>query len=1127
MEENVINWIDFFQAINHPALILDSSHHILAANKASQKYLGLPEDEIVGKLCFNLIHDADSDKAPFSCPLESLVKDGKAETVEMEMETFGGYALVSCTPVFDEKGNLDKIIHIATDITQRKKSEEALKRKEQQMSGLISNLPGVVYRCRNDENWTMEFISEQCKDLTGYNPSDFLYNKKLAYADIIHPEDQEMVWSEVQKAISMDKPFQIQYRIITRENEVKWVWERGFANRDDEKDLFLEGFIEDISIRKESEKALRESEENFRALFENSPMAMVTYDKNGNVKFFNRRFIELTGYTLDDMHSLNGWFSKAYPDPEYRELIQKKWAEKLGKKEKDTNSLPLIADIKCKNGDIKTVEFYGATMGEDTITILNDITHKKIAEKRLKESQQRLNDIIEFLPDATLVIDDKGVVTSWNRALEELTGVQSEDMVGKGDYEYALPFYGERRPILIDLVRKSDAEIQNKYSFLEREGNIILGETKGFIKGDERILWGKAAPLYDSQGNFKGSIETIRDITERRKYEENLQKSEEKYKNMVKELKIAEKALKESERSYRELVDNSLVGIFKTNLDGRILFANEAMARMFHYDSAEELKGINIIKVYSNQDDRFKLLQELEKNGRATDYEVQAKGKDGQKVNVLVSASLEDGVLSGMFMDITERKKSELKLKEKEEQIRAIFNTVKSGIMLVDKEGVIDFANQHMIEMFGYELSELIGMSYLDLTSDSVRKEAEKSMLTLIKGEVDYVLLERLYRRKDGTIFWGQISANRLLKDDGTLKGLIGVITDISDRKKWEEKLKESEEKYRTVVDTAGEVIILFDNKANILEANQKALQLFGFSKKELVGKNLLAIAPQLKINLKEALSSFKDVLMGKDISKTEWNFTNLRGEEKIVVAHYTRLKKGKKTIGITLLLEDITERKKAEDKIKESLKEKEVLLREIHHRVKNNMQIISSLLNLQIKFEDLDETVGVLKESQGRVKSMAMVHEKLYQSDSFSKINFKDYLTNLVSDIFYSYNIQKEKIGLELDIKDVNIGIDTAIPLGLIINELVTNSVKYAFPDDRKGKIGILFKYEDDSYVLIIYDDGVGVPEDIELEKTETLGLQLVTSLVNQLDGSIKLDRVNGTKYTLKFKELKYKDRL
>jgi two-component sensor histidine kinase len=222
-------------------------------------------------------------------------------------------------------------------------------------------------------------------------------------------------------------------------------------------------------------------------------------------------------------------------------------------------------------------------------------------------------------------------------------------------------------------------------------------------------------------------------------------------------------------------------------------------------------------------------------------------------------------------------------------------------------------------------------------------------------------------------------------------------------------------------------------------------------------------------------------------------------------------------------VFEDISNRKIVEGRIKKSLDEKEVLLREIHHRVKNNMQIISSLLNLQIQHVN-GETVDVLKESQGRVKSLAMVHEKLYQSSGFTNINFKDYVEKLVYDILYSYGIKTGTIKTELNIEDIKMNMETAIPCGLIINELVTNSVKYAFPQG-KGTIKIELKSSNQELELIIADNGVGIPENIDLKKIDTLGLQLVNSLVNQLEGVLELDLSHGTEFKIKFKELKYKN--
>ena len=196
------------------------------------------------------------------------------------------------------------------------------------------------------------------------------------------------------------------------------------------------------------------------------------------------------------------------------------------------------------------------------------------------------------------------------------------------------------------------------------------------------------------------------------------------------------------------------------------------------------------------------------------------------------------------------------------------------------------------------------------------------------------------------------------------------------------------------------------------------------------------------------------------------------------------------------------------EKELKKSLAEKEVLLREIHHRVKNNMQIISSLLNLQIQFEDLDETISVLKESQGRIRSMAIIHEKLYQSSSLTNINFKEYIEKLILDIYYSYGILNGSIESVLEIHDINLNIDTAIPLGLIINELVTNSIKYAFPE-HIGKINIKLVSNHDQLELTIADNGTGISEELVLESSKTLGLQLVNSLIKQLDGKLEVDKV------------------
>ena len=217
----------------------------------------------------------------------------------------------------------------------------------------------------------------------------------------------------------------------------------------------------------------------------------------------------------------------------------------------------------------------------------------------------------------------------------------------------------------------------------------------------------------------------------------------------------------------------------------------------------------------------------------------------------------------------------------------------------------------------------------------------------------------------------------------------------------------------------------------------------------------------------------------------------------------------------------DVTSKKLAEEKIVSSLKEKELLLKEIHHRVKNNLQIISSLLKLQSKYILDDRSLDAFKESQNRVKTMALIHERLYRSRDISKINFKDYINALVSNLQLTYNIRPNQVNFICEVDKIELGIDTAIPCSLLINELISNSFKHAFNGLDKGTVKIRMKsLNNDDYELVVCDNGKGIPEEIDFRNTESLGLQLVVTLAEQLDASIELDRSSGTKFIITFKK-------
>lgn len=333
--------------------------------------------------------------------------------------------------------------------------------------------------------------------------------------------------------------------------------------------------------------------------------------------------------------------------------------------------------------------------------------------------------------------------------------------------------------------------------------------------------------------------------------------------------------------------------------------------------------------------------------------------------------------------------------------------------------------------------------------------------------------------------------------------------------------LDESEERYRRLVEHSPDGIIVH-NLHELIFANTAAAKILGATNpEELLGKPIYDIIhPDYRETVKERLGMEEE---GKAAPLIEEKFLRLDGTPvDVEVMAIPCIYRG--NLEVHSVVRDITERKKAEEQIKASLKEKEVLLREIHHRVKNNMQIIASLLRLQSGYIKEEKYREMLDECQNRITSMALVHEKLYQSKDFSKINFKDYIRDILNGVFQSYYTGVDNISLSTNVEDVSLGIDSAIPCGLIINELVTNSLKHAFPDGRKGKIIVVLRKIDNEFELIVSDNGVGIPENADFRKTDSLGLHLVSILAEeQLQGEINLDRSKGTEFKIKFRGVKY----
>lgn len=322
--------------------------------------------------------------------------------------------------------------------------------------------------------------------------------------------------------------------------------------------------------------------------------------------------------------------------------------------------------------------------------------------------------------------------------------------------------------------------------------------------------------------------------------------------------------------------------------------------------------------------------------------------------------------------------------------------------------------------------------------------------------------------------------------------------------------------------------VVIANVQGEIVLVNTQTEKMFGCSQDELIGRPIEILIPgrfreaHVKHRAGYISSPYtRPMARGLDITCLRKDGSEFPTEVSLGPMETDR------GLLIISFIRDITLRREADEKIKTTLKEKEVLLREVYHRVKNNMQVISSLLNLQSGYVQDKKTTEMFKESQNRIRSMALVHEKLYQSKNLANIDFGEYIKDLVNSLFHFYEDRACKIEAYTKVEDVCLSIDSAIPCGLIINELVSNSIKHAFPEDWKvektpGIRIILSSLGQDTYELIVADNGIGMPVDLDLNNVVSLGLKLVNTLVKQLQGSLELRREGGTEFRIRFRDIK-----
>ena len=484
-------------------------------------------------------------------------------------------------------------------------------------------------------------------------------------------------------------------------------------------------------------------------------------------------------------------------------------------------------------------------------------------------------------------------------------------------------------------------------------------------------------------------------------------------------------------------------------------------------------------------------------------------------------------------LEIAQRQQIEQSLQERqrvEERLRLFESVVVNGhdaviITTGDPENPeITYTNSAFTESTGYALEEVLGKTPRILQgAKSDRAQLDKVRQALLHNQP--IQIELVNYRKDGSEFWVDLNLVPILDNQGSLTHYVALQRDITDRKWSEKALIAIQERLKYLLLSNPSVIYTCHPNRNrsCTFVSENITQQLGYEVWQYLKESRFWLDRVHPDDLPNVLDHVSQLFEIEQLT-CEYRFLNQDGS-------YRWLRDGMKLlrdqqgqpVEIIGSIIDITDRKWAEDQVRASLEEKEVLLKEIHHRVKNNLQVISSLLKLQAGYIKDDRILEVFKESQNRVRAMALIHEKLYQSDDLAKTNFAEYIRSLVTDLFRSYSISSRLIKLNVNVEDVRLSIDTAIPCGLIINELISNSLKYAFSLGQAGEVSIhLFPESEDYYTLIVQDNGSGFPSDLNFRNTKSLGLQLVCSLTKQLHGTIDLKCQPGAVFKISFTEQK-----
>lgn len=1030
--------------------------------------------------------------------------------------------------VFDAKNQLVSIIGNCRNVSDKLQIEKLLSESKERFELLANNSNDIIHFFTYFPKPRYLYVSPNVGKILGYTPQDF-YNDPSFYTKHLKSNADDFKQIEEKLRLIQQKSTNINftYTFQTTKADGDFVWLENnlvpIFGENGKTKMFL-NVLRDITTQKIHEQELNRKSNDYEQLLNTAPMACVIHHQ-GSIGYCNDAVLAIL-QTRDRKKLLGKFLVDMVVEKDRRRLVNdisrrvKKSIKTAPAHYKFRTFKDHIIEVSIQS---KPIQYNGKN---GILSVIENITERKQIEKQqlrsevvestnkllVKEIDER-SKIEEKLIDQTARLkavfeSSSHLVWTVNHKLEITSFNSNFYNVIKDEYAKHI----EPGISVNELLSGPKGELHANFWFPKYKralaGESLEFENETFDETQHVFRKIHINPILNKNGRINEISCIASDITEAKLYE-------------------------------RQIIEQSgrLQAIFESgnqlmwSVNKKIELTNY---NQNYYNAIFELHGIYPQIGKTVYYDSFKKKEDPYANAWDKRYEEVFKGKS---LDFITDRELSDGSIiyrqiylqpiignnnevieaSGIAYDITDKIQSEQKIKNQTAKLKAIFESGNQFIWTVNKDYRLTSFNKE----FSQTIYDIFSFYPILNTDPYTAYPPDKVELFLgfwhskyeevFKGKAINFVSQRA--NMDGSMRYRQIYLNPIYSGN-TVTEVAGVGFDITDKVLSEQKISNQAAKLNAIFDSSMHYIWTVDIFLKLTSFNKNYFDLIKtiYNTQPYLGFQLnrgILASDKGYVSLIEA--NYKEAFTGVP-KNFELELADKFGNKMYLEVFLNPIFDGSAVIEVSGIAYDITDKKTSQEKIVQSLREKEVLLKEVHHRVKNNMQVISSILNLQSSYVSDEYALSLLKESQNRIKTMAYIHESLYQNKTFATIDFSDYIATLSSNIIQSYAVSTDKVKLILNISKVVLGLDVSIPAGLIINELVTNSIKHAFNDGKTGFLSINLKSQNNTVILDVVDNGIGLPDNFDYRNTNSLGLQLVNTLVEQIDGTVEFkNRASG----------------